>query len=157
MSHRHWCESSGRYWQCPGAAVRLFQAEPTICMCIQHGIPMEEGDHSECAIELLSCPEHRADQMRAMGYEPHCVGTSSSRGSERSPPFMDADGNRTVGFCLWCGRDFYTIDEHDAHTAANMAACSAFQEFKDQNCMPPVLQAMFEDAGLIDHDDGDDE
>ena len=156
MAHQHWCDYAGHYWDCPGTAVRLFEAEPTICMCIQHGVPMEEGDHSECAIELLSCPDHRADQMRVMGYEPDYVSPLSSEDSERSPVFMDADGKRTVGFCLWCGRDLYTIDEHDAHIADNMAACSAFQEFKDR-CMPPVLQAMFEDAGLIDPDGDDDE
>jgi hypothetical protein len=27
---------------------------------------MEEGDHSGCMIELLACPEHRDEQLRAM-------------------------------------------------------------------------------------------
>jgi hypothetical protein len=27
---------------------------------------MEEGDHSECRIELLTCPEHREEQLRKM-------------------------------------------------------------------------------------------
>jgi hypothetical protein len=50
-------------------------------MCLDHDVPMEEGDHSTCSVELLSCLEHRADQMRAMGYDPsaaageECLGT----------------------------------------------------------------------------------
>jgi hypothetical protein len=44
--------------------------EPTICMSLTCGVPMEYGDHSACSVELIACPEHRDDQMRAMGYEP---------------------------------------------------------------------------------------
>jgi len=148
MTHRHWCDYPGHFWVCQGTAVRLFQPEPSVCVCIEHGVPMEEGDHSACSVELLSCPEHRADHMRAMGYEPDCTCEPQSGGE--SSIFKDSDGNPTVGFCLWCGCDFYTNEEHEAHTADIMAACPVFQELKDENCMPPVLQQMFEDAGLLD-------
>jgi len=62
--------------------------------------------------------------------------------------FKDGDGNPTIGFCLWCGADFYTLDEHDAHIANDSAACAVYQELKDRRCVPPVLQASFEDAGI---------
>jgi hypothetical protein len=35
-------------------------------MCIRHRVPLEVGDHSECSIELLACPEHREEQRRRM-------------------------------------------------------------------------------------------
>jgi len=145
MSHQHWCEFTGHYWTCEGTAVRLFQAEPTICMCFDHGVPMEDGDHSECTVELLSCPEHRADQMRAMGYEPDYVLPHEPEDDDHSM-FRDANGNRTVGFCLWCGCDFYSMADHETHVADEMAACQVFQKLKGQTCEPPLLEALFEGA-----------
>lgn len=41
------------------------------------------------------------------------------------------------------------------HNADDMAA--AFQELKGQQGMPRVLQAMFEEAGLLPNEDPDDE
>lgn len=35
-------------------------------MCLTHGAPMDEGDHSECMVELLACPEHREAQVNRM-------------------------------------------------------------------------------------------
>jgi hypothetical protein len=110
---------------------------------------MEEGDHSECSIELLSCPEHRADQMRAMGYEPGYTKESLPQDSEESSMFKDNDGNPIVGFCLWCNQNFYSMEEVEAHNAENSKACPVFQELKDKNCGPPVLCQMLEDAGLL--------
>jgi len=105
---------------------------------------MEDGDHSECSIELLSCPEHRADHMRAMGYEPGYTEEARTSESEPSSMFTDEDGNRTVGFCLWCNKDFYSMEEVEAHNADDMANCPVFQELKDEHSMPPVLQSMLE-------------
>ena len=155
MSHQHWCGYTGHYWDCPGAAVRLFQAQPTVCMCLQHGVPMEEGDHSACSMELLSCPEHRADHMRAMGYAPDYV--IEEEPDQESSMFTDADGNPTVGFCLWCGRDFYTFEEHEAHIADNAAACPVFQKMKDNYSTPPGLQAMLDEADNTGQGEKDDE
>ncbi len=131
-------------------AVRLFAAEPTECMCIECRVPMEQGDHSNCSIELLSCPEHRDAQMRAMGYDPRYVLPSRPESEEQSAMFKDADGNPIAGFCLWCNRDFYPIEEHNEHFADGATACPVFRLLKDENCMPPVLQKMFEDAGFFD-------
>jgi len=70
---------------------------------------MDEGDHTECPIELLACPDHMDEQLRRMGYEP---GTGNmprrSEGVAGENFFKDSDGSRTVGFCLWCNKDFYT-------------------------------------------------
>jgi hypothetical protein len=128
-------------------ATRLLRAEPSLCMCMNHGVPMDEGDHSECSVELLACPEHRDEQMLAMGYEP---GYSEEPDAEPSSMFKDEDGNPIVGFCLWCDMNFKTMEEHEAHTADAMANCPVFQELKDENCGPPVLYNMFQQAGLLD-------
>ena len=159
MSHRHFCDFAGHYWDCEGAAVRplLGSMEPTICMCLTHGVSMEDGDHSDCSVELIACPEHRAEQMRAMGYKPGQAVEMPNAEPEGSSMFLDEDGNHIVGFCLWCDMNFYSMEEHEAHTADEMANCPAFQELKGQQGMPPVLQAMFENAGLLDDQEADDE
>jgi len=68
LSHRHFCDVEGHYWDCEGTAVRQLagDSEPSVCMCIRHRVPMEVGDHSECSIELLACPAHREEQRRKM-------------------------------------------------------------------------------------------
>jgi hypothetical protein len=142
--HQHWCDFAGHYWEFSGTAIRLFQAEATVCTCFDHGVPMEEGDHSECRVELLSCPEHRADQMRAMGYEPDYVLAQEPEDDEHSM-FRDASGNHTIGFCLWCGCDFYTMADHETHVSNEMAACPVFQKLKDQTC-EPQLEALLDEA-----------
>lgn len=157
MSHNHYCDVAGHYWECNGAAIRPFTGEtkPSICMCQIHRVSMEEGDHSECPIELLACPEHRDEQMRAMGYEPGY--RMEQRPDDECSIFTDKDGNHIVGFCLWCNKDFYTADEIKAHNADDMAECPVFQELKDEPCMPPVLQVALENAGLFEDDKTDEE
>jgi hypothetical protein len=72
MSHKHFCDYAGHEWECDGSALRPLtgQTEPTICVCLDCQVPMEQGDHGECAIELLACPAHREDQLRDMGFVP---------------------------------------------------------------------------------------
>ena len=159
--HRHWCDVSGHEWECHGTAFRPLRGdiEPTPCYCLQHQSQMEDGrDHSLCSIELLACPEHRDQQLPAMGYEPGQEPPQRSAAeSEESSLFKDAEGNDIVGFCLWCNCNFYFMDEVEAHNADEMANCPVFQELKDQHCGPPVLHAMFEQAGFLDHDGTDEE
>ncbi len=114
---------------------------------------MEDGDHSKCMVELLACPDHMDEQLRRMGYEPGASNMPRrSQGAAGESFFKDNDGNRIVGFCLWCNMDFYTHQEVKAHNSNDLATCTVFQELKDQYCIPPVLQMMFEDAGLLDDD-----
>jgi hypothetical protein len=69
-----------------------------------------------------------------------------------SAMFKDKNGNRTVGFCLWCNKDFYNLKEAKAHHANDSKDCPVFQQLRGQHYMPPVLQMMFENAGLMDED-----
>jgi hypothetical protein len=52
----------------------------------------------------------------------------NERGSENSM-FTDKDGKATLGFCLWCNRDFYTADEFWEHNGNGVNACPEFRAF----------------------------
>jgi hypothetical protein len=69
MSHRHWCDYTGHFWECVGSALRPLAGdlEPSACFCLTHRVSMEEGDHRECPIEFLDCLDHREAQLREMG------------------------------------------------------------------------------------------
>lgn len=68
MSHLHFCDVTGHGWECEGTALRPLagDTEPSVCMCRSCQVPMEEGDHSRCMIELLACQLHMDEQLRAM-------------------------------------------------------------------------------------------
>ena len=87
---------------------------------------MEDGDHSKCPVELLACPEHRDEQFLRMSE----VGASDplpAEGGAESTGFRDGDGNATAGFCLWCGKDFYVMEEVWEHNDNDMEACEGVQ------------------------------
>lgn len=69
MSHRHFCDYAGHEWECDGTALRPLagDTEPSMCICLMHQVPVTDGDHGDCPIELLACPEHRDEQLRDMG------------------------------------------------------------------------------------------
>jgi hypothetical protein len=68
MSHKHFCDFAGHFWECEGTALRPLagDTEPSVCMCDTCQVPMEFGNHGGCMVELLACPEHRDAQLRAM-------------------------------------------------------------------------------------------
>lgn len=94
MSHRHYCDYAGHEWECSGTALRSLAGdmEPSVCMCAVHQVSLADGDHSECPVELLVCPEHRDEQFRDMGI----LDTSDLPGSQveaESTMFKDDDSN----------------------------------------------------------------
>jgi hypothetical protein len=127
MSHRHFCDFAGHVWECEGSALRHFakDSEPTACMCIKHEVSMEEGDHSKCPIELLVCPEHRDEQFRKMS-ECNVSDSLPDEDGAASSGLKDKNGNAIVGFCLWCGKDFYAMEEVWEHNASGVNACPEF-------------------------------
>jgi hypothetical protein len=148
MSHQHYCDVAGHRWACEGMALRYGDTEPSVCMCLMCDVPLEGFDHSTCGnpVELVACPQHRAAEWAAAALE----------GAEPvSEPidFSGGDGNPCVGFCLWCGRAFHSMHEVAAHNADDMRACPAYQELSNRPggcpCMPPVLQDMPGQAGLL--------
>jgi len=65
MGHRHFCDVAGHWWECEGKALRG-DAEPSTCICLPCGRPLEGFDHSQCpdAVELLACLEHQEEERR---------------------------------------------------------------------------------------------
>ena len=45
--------------------------------------------------------------------------------------FRDKDGNATVGFCLWCNKDFYSMEEVWEHNDNDMEACPEVQRLDE--------------------------
>jgi hypothetical protein len=131
MSHRHFCDFAGHEWECSGTALRPLagHVEPSKWICLLHHVSMDDGDHSECPIELLACPEHREEQLAAVGVFA-ASDPSVGKGPAQSDMFKDTHGNPIVGFCLWCDQNFYSIEEVETHNKNGMAACPEFQEFK---------------------------
>jgi hypothetical protein len=97
---------------------------------MDHGVPMEQGDHSECTVELLACPEHCDEQLRAMGYEPGTSNMPQAPSEEAGHQWHDQDGKPIVGFCLWCDKNYYTYGEFEAHNANDSAECVPYQQYK---------------------------
>jgi hypothetical protein len=66
MSHQHFCHIEGHYWDCNGKALRGGDTEPSTCICLPCGLPLEGFDHSHCPdpVELLACPDHREEERR---------------------------------------------------------------------------------------------
>jgi hypothetical protein len=69
MSHCHFCDYAGHEWECDGTALRSLAGatERSVCMCLVHQVSLTNGDHSECPVELLACPDHRDEQLRDLG------------------------------------------------------------------------------------------
>jgi hypothetical protein len=76
--------------------------------------------------------------------------SSDAEGEAKTRLFTDSNGKATVGFCLWCNRDFYFREEVWAHNADDMKVYPVFQELKDEDCGAPVLYHMLQDAELLD-------
>jgi hypothetical protein len=96
MSHLHFCDFAGHDWECEGMAVRQVaqDSKPTPCMCIKHSVSMDDGDHSDCPVELLVCPEHRQEQLEKMCEFAKTDLLQNERGSENSM-FTDKYGKAT--------------------------------------------------------------
>ena len=147
MSHRHYCDVGGHSWECEGKARRGADAEPTVCLCLPCGRPLEGFDHSGChaPIELLACPEHRrADKPRSTSQQ--------AKPDRASAVVADEDGNPLYAFCLWCGMTFSCWAEVEAHNRDHLKACPVHAELTQRPggypYLPPLLQDLLERAGL---------
>ena len=140
MTHSHFCDVAGHYWDCDGTATRPLAGSknPSTCMCPIHDVPMTTGDHSLCPIELLACPEHPDDQVHSLPCgEQICndyINSAGGRGAERN----DAEAKPIIGFCLWCNLDFYSMEDMTAHHARGSESCEAIQQYQ-QNSNSPIL------------------
>jgi hypothetical protein len=120
QSHRHWCGEYGHYYECTGD-----------CMCIC-GLAMNGNDHSDCPVELRSCPEHKQSMSEEPLPEgvveimfprdwqhaalPHCECGCS-----------DIDFAKIVGWCFHCNHVYaeYSPALEDLHFSKNCPAAPA--------------------------------
>src|ERR1700682_639437 len=96
MSHRHFCDFAGHPWECSNSA----------CECFDHGVSMEHGDHSQCRIELRSCPQHKDEAARSISEAKAQKPDPSSIQRLQQRPHCECGcaeaESRIVGLCLWC-------------------------------------------------------
>ncbi len=128
LSHQHFCDVGGHLWTCEGMAARPEggSPKPVPCRCFVHEVPIEQGDHTGCPIELLACPLHQP------AFE---VGVTEEDVRSRVPAnfFLEPGlpSRKAVGFCLWCGCDFQSVEEMLQHHAGDLKGCPAFAEGLD--------------------------
>jgi hypothetical protein len=63
--------------------------------------------------------------------------------------FTGGDGNAVIGFCLWCNGEFHSFREAEAHIYDGSGACHLFPEMSREPSVPPGLQILLEEAGLL--------
>jgi hypothetical protein len=120
MAHKLFCEIGGHKWECNCLVLHEFNPDKfAICICKTCGHPYDEGDHSQCQIELQACIECER--------ESGSLHDASEKNFIEVPP--DADEKIEVALgklgtyeaaCFWCGHGYEVYnrkaeDEHFAH------------------------------------------
>lgn len=103
MSHKHYCDVEGHEWQCSDGS----------CECICNEL-MEDGDHTECPVELRACPEHH-EQLPESPDGELSSGLFGNLPSDAERPHCkcgcaDAHHEKVVGFCVWCSHVYVSYD-----------------------------------------------
>ena len=163
MSHNHFCDFAGHMWECEGTAMRPLagDTEPSLCICGTCQVPMEQGDHSECMIELLACPEHMDEQLAQVLVCPEdniCLGCGLPMNTHdyeqcRTRPRMkapitiqyeppspvphcecgcaDADPDDIGAWCMWCDHVYVEYNSETEDQHFATDCLEAPQELKD--------------------------
>jgi hypothetical protein len=86
-------------------------------MCIDHRQPMEQGDHSECTIEVLDCPAHRNEQVATEG-EANNIPVEDGWVPIKVPDNLEEmfqawkdSSEPNIGWCLMCNNPIRTEDD----------------------------------------------
>jgi hypothetical protein len=87
---------------------------------------MENGDHSECPIELRACPEHQ-HQLPVLSDDElsEFVGdlTSDAKKPRCECGCADAHPEDVVGFCVWCSHVYVSYNAKvEAQHFSNLCA-----------------------------------
>ena len=66
MSHQHFCLIDMHSWECGGTALHDGEKEPSVCMCKDCKLPLEQGDHTKCEKwgGYVTCPQHIEEEKR---------------------------------------------------------------------------------------------
>ena len=104
MSHKHYCGVEGHEWQCSDSTCE--------CVC---DLLMEQGDHTECPVELRDCPEHFEQNPEPSDDDltPNYFLQAAAHGAER--PRCEcgcaaAHHEDVVGYCVWCSHVYVSYD-----------------------------------------------
>lgn len=120
MGHKYFCEICGHEWECECVAVHEFVPEKfQVCICKACQLPMDEGDHRDCPVQALTCPEHlpyTSTKENAKGV-PITVPPDAEEKVERA--FSQLETYEAA--CFWCGHgyDEYSPKAEDEHFAYN--------------------------------------
>ena len=151
MSHRHFCTFGKHFFECNGTAIQLFERGPSICLCPDHGTPIQEGNHCDCSIDHVTCPEHRSAHLIALGYNPDDPPDPSSLLSAL-PLFTDANSYPLSGWCPWCLTGFRSRTEFENHTENLWDNCSAFESLRNDRRVVEFLETL-DEFDLLDDDE----
>lgn len=112
MAHKHFCYVGGHHYEC---------SKPE-CMCICE-FPLEDGDHSDCSIELHACPKHEKGISPAELAAVQEGGAVEIQFPTNLPEVLRqmAKNDKSYGaFCIWCGSGYtYTRKLQAEHFAYN--------------------------------------
>jgi hypothetical protein len=144
MSHLHFCNFGlGHFYECDGVAVRLFDTEPTPCVCADCDHPIDDGDHTRCSVEHLPCSEHRREHLIECGYDPDNLLDPGSPLSILAL-FSDEEGYPIFGWCRWCLDSFKSARSFREHQDDLLDNCSALAELRNNPMIMEFLDAMDE-------------
>jgi hypothetical protein len=114
-------------------------------MCFDHGVSMDDGDHSECTIELLDCPLHHAPTEPSSPHvnePPIEKDWAPIKVPENLEEMVDAwanDPEPNVGWCLLCNSPIRTEDDLIPET--NTHNCEVGREMEAKiAALPPCSQ-----------------
>ena len=103
MSHKHYCDVEGHEWVCTDST----------CECICNEL-MEDGDHSECPIELRACSEHHGQLPVSSNGEFVSDFFGDLPSESEKPPCecgcANAHHEEVVGFCVWCSHVYVSYN-----------------------------------------------
>lgn len=151
--HRHAC-GHGHHWDCAGSAVREQDCQPTECICLDHGVPMEGGDHSRCTIEIFTCPDHRVGNRKTRNAQtPLKEEVEDGFVPIRVPEDFDAmlqrwldDSTPGIGICFMCGNPILGQEDLIPGTPIHNCAAGRSDFIADVNKTTPVKPNDREDA-----------
>jgi len=140
MSHRLFCDIGGHEWECDCVALHALAPDRyPVCICKECGLPLNEGEHSQCRIELLACYEckQQPDRVRENS-EATAIAMPLDFEEKAERAFNQLESFGAV--CFWCGYGYaeYNRKAEDEHFAYHCA--DAPEELRD-NAKTRLLSA----------------
>lgn len=120
MGHKYFCEICRQEWECECVAVHDFVPEKySVCICKTCHLPMDEGDHRDCPVQSLTCPEHLPQKSAKENVRGVPIAFPPDVAEKAERAFSQLESYEAA--CFWCGHgyDEYTGKAEDEHFAYN--------------------------------------